>query len=44
MFENKSRTPLSNLGEFKLIEQLTKDFSIESKNTEKGVVDDDAVL
>ena len=23
MIENKSRTPLSNLGEFKLIEQLT---------------------
>ena len=44
MFENKSRTPLSNLGEFKLIEQLTKDFSIEAKTTVKGVGDDAAVL
>ena len=44
MFENKNRTPLSNLGEFKLIEQLTKDFSIEAKTTVKGVGDDAAVL
>ena len=44
MFENKSRTPLSNLGEFKLIEQLTKDFSIQAKTTVKGVGDDAAVL
>ena len=44
MFENKSRTPLSKLGEFKLIEQLTKDFSIEAKTTVKGVGDDAAVL
>ena len=44
MFENKSRTPLSDLGEFKLIEQLTKDFSISATSTVKGIGDDAAVL
>ena len=40
----KVELPLSNLGEFKLIEQLTKDFSIKAKTTVKGVGDDAAVL
>ena len=44
MFENKNRTPLSDLGEFKLIEQLTKDFSISATSTVKGIGDDAAVL
>ena len=44
MFENKSRTTISNLGEFKLIELLTKDFSISAKSSIKGVGDDAAVL
>ena len=44
MFENKSKTPLSNLGEFKLIEHLTNQFPINNKSTVKGVGDDAAVL
>lgn len=46
MIENKnqSRTTLDHLGEFGLIEQLTKDFSIEQDTTIKGIGDDAAVL
>ena len=44
MFENKSRTPLSDLGEFKLIEHLTKTFPIVKETTVKGVGDDAAIL
>jgi thiamine-monophosphate kinase len=46
MLENKntSKTPLSKLGEFKLIEVLTKHFKIQNKSTIKGVGDDAAVI
>ena len=44
MFENKNPTPLSDYGEFKLIEHLTKNFSLTQKTTLKGVGDDGAVL
>jgi len=46
MLENKNqtRTSLSELGEFGLIEQLTKDFKISQKSTLKGIGDDGAVL
>lgn len=46
MIENKreSRTALSNLGEFKLIDHLTKQFKIQNKGTIKGVGDDCAVI
>ena len=46
MFENsqESRTNLSELGEFGLIEHLTKDFKIKLPSTIKGVGDDAAVL
>jgi len=42
--KNESRTSLSDLGEFKLIEHLTKDIKIHHKSTVKGVGDDCAVL
>ena len=38
------RTEISTLGEFCLIEKLTKDFKITNKSTIKGVGDDAAVL
>ena len=46
MLENKneSRTSLSNFGEFKLIEHLTKQVKIHNKSTIKGIGDDCAVL
>jgi len=46
MLENKSqsRTSLSELGEFKLIEHLTKSIKLHHKSTIKGVGDDCAVL
>lgn len=46
MLENKntSRTPLSSLGEFKLIEHLTNDLSVYHQSTQKGVGDDCAVI
>ncbi len=37
-------TELSEVGEFDLISQLTKDFKIENKSTQKGIGDDAAVL
>ena len=46
MLENKNTqfTPLSSLGEFKLIEHLTQFFTIQNNSTIKGVGDDAAVL
>lgn len=42
--KNQSRTKLSDLGEFGLIEQLTKNFQIKQKSTIKSIGDDAAVL
>ncbi|MBB1151038.1 MULTISPECIES: thiamine-phosphate kinase [unclassified Myroides] len=46
MIENKnqSKTDLEQLGEFGLIQHLTKDFSITQPSTLKGIGDDAAVL
>lgn len=46
MLENKSqeRTSLDQLGEFGLIDYLTKNFTIKHKSTLKGIGDDAAVL
>ena len=46
MLENKdqSRTSLSQLGEFGLIEHLTKNFTINHESTLKSIGDDAAVL
>ncbi len=43
MFENASRTEISTLGEFKLIDHLTKNITLRN-NTLKGVGDDAAVI
>src|SRR5690606_37344566 len=42
--KNQQRTLLSHLGEFALIEHLTKDFKINHTSTKKGIGDDAAVL
>jgi len=42
--KNQPKTDLSRLGEFGLIERLTKDFEIKNPSTIKGVGDDAAVL
>ncbi len=42
--KNQSRTSLSELGEFGLINHLTKHFTIQHQSTIKGVGDDAAVL
>lgn len=42
--KNPQRTPLSELGEFKLIEHLTEHFKMTHKSTIKGIGDDAAVL
>ena len=42
--KNPQRTPLSDLGEFKLIEHLTEHFKITQKSTVKSIGDDAAVL
>ncbi|WP_299108709.1 thiamine-phosphate kinase [uncultured Winogradskyella sp.] len=42
--KNPQRTPLSELGEFKLIEHLTEHFKVTQKSTIKGIGDDAAVL
>ena len=42
--ENKNLTPISELGEFKLIEKLTESFEIVNDSTELGVGDDAAIL
>lgn len=46
MFQDKdqSRTPLSQLGEFGLIDHLTQHFTLSQKSTVKGIGDDAAVL
>ncbi len=46
MLENKneSKTTISDLGEFGLIDHLTKNFKINQKSTVKGIGDDAAVL
>lgn len=42
--KNQPRTSLSELGEFGLIEHLTKNFTLNQKSSEKGIGDDAAVL
>lgn len=42
--KNPQRTPLSELGEFKLIEHLTKNFKINHSSTILGIGDDAAIL
>jgi len=42
--KNQERTSLEQLGEFELIDHLTRNFSIENKSTLKGIGDDAAVL
>ena len=42
--KNQSRTDISSLGEFGLIEHLTKNFKVTQKSTIKGIGDDAAVL
>ena len=42
--KNQSRTSLSDIGEFKLIEHLTKNIKIVQKSTLKGIGDDAAIL
>lgn len=46
MFENKDNTstPISSLGEFGLIDHLTKQFKLQHKTTIKGIGDDAAVI
>lgn len=46
MLENKenAKTPLSNMGEFALIDHLTKQFEVKQKSTVLGVGDDAAVV
>lgn len=42
--KNQERTLLSDLGEFGLIDHLTKNFTITQKSTVKGIGDDAAIL
>lgn len=46
MFDDKNTflTPISSLGEFKLIDRLTEKFSIKNSSTIKGISDDAAIL
>lgn len=44
LFENLQRTELSELGEFGLIELLTKNIELKNQSTLKGVGDDAAVI
>jgi thiamine-monophosphate kinase len=44
MFENNTRTELSSLGEFGLIEHLTKDNETRQNSTHKSIGDDAAVI
>lgn len=44
MAENIKRTELSSLGEFALIDRLTKDFKAKNSNTIKAIGDDAAVI
>ncbi len=42
--KNSARTPLSELGEFGLIDHLTKNFEIKQPTTDVGIGDDAAIL
>jgi thiamine-monophosphate kinase len=42
--KNQNKTPLSNLGEFQLIEHLTKHYDYQLTSTVKGIGDDAAIL
>ena len=42
--ENPTRTEISDLGEYALIEHLTREFEIKNTSTIKGVGDDAAVI
>lgn len=44
MFENSERTNIESLGEFGLIDHLTKKIALKQKSTKMGVGDDAAVL
>ncbi|SKB72901.1 thiamine-phosphate kinase [Daejeonella lutea] len=44
MFENKGRTEIEQLGEFGLIEHLTKNFELKNNSSLKGIGDDAAVV
>src|SRR5688572_18185840 len=44
MFENSSRTELSQLGEFGLIDHITRHVKLHNASTIKGVGDDAAVI
>ena len=44
LFDNKEKTNIEALGEFGLIEHLTKNIKLENSSTVKGVGDDAAVL
>src|SRR6201985_3818328 len=44
LFDNKEKTNIENLGEFGLIDHLTKNIKLVQKSTVKGVGDDAAVL
>jgi thiamine-monophosphate kinase len=44
MFENKERTEIEKLGEFGLIDHLTKHVMLEQSSSTKGIGDDAAVL
>ncbi|MFC2175425.1 thiamine-phosphate kinase [Bacteroidota bacterium] len=44
MFEDKDRTELSELGEFGLIEKISKSVELTQKSTVKGIGDDAAVI
>ena len=44
MLENKDRTELSELGEFGLIDHISKAFKTENKSSVKGIGDDAAVI
>src|SRR5579863_7806309 len=44
MFENQEKTSIESLGEFGLINHLTKKIELKQKSTIKGVGDDAAVI
>src|ERR1700712_2035202 len=44
MFENEERSDIQTLGEFGLIDHLTKQIELKQKSTLKGVGDDAAVI
>lgn len=44
MFDNKEKTNIAELGEFGLIDHLTKSIALTEKSTVKGIGDDAAVL